>query len=110
MAHLPPAPRPGKAPAHDAEAYTKPLLAQVRKANGDPYLAYETRTDSGALKGYPAFKGWVAGRLRDTVDGLAKFVDALDKEQDVIGADVADHEARIAALEAAGRPFLSGSG
>jgi hypothetical protein len=100
MPHVPPAPRPGKAPAHDAEAYTKPLLAQIRKPNGDPYLAYETRTDSGALKGYPAFKAWVAGKLRDTVDAHAKFINLLADEQDAVKGELADHEARIAVLEA----------
>jgi hypothetical protein len=110
MPHVPPAPRPGKAPAHDAEAYTKPLHDQIRKTNGDPFLAYETRTAAGALKGYPAWKAWVAGKLRDTVDAHAKFIDRLADEQDAVKADVAEHEARLAVLEAAGRPFLSGSG
>lgn len=107
------APKPPRPPAFDAKSREKRLYENVRQANGLPYAAFAYETADGEPTGAPRFFQWLR-KLRDVVNALAVYVDDYVRFNNSrvtdVAAQVQDVDERLAEVEAARGPFLSGRG
>jgi hypothetical protein len=102
--------QPPKNPSFDSKTFSQRLYERVLSAAGKPYAVFDPVNDAGAVINLPRWIGWVNEKLYGAVKANAVFLDDTNDDVVALKNTVAKIDSRVAALEAASGPFLSGSG